>query len=239
MSEDLDVAVSPLRAGEPTGTDWTLEQLCKYGWVPKRIRVSSKFSFRAAADDMSFEHYEDYEFQGDEFSRICAPENWIEVGDGGAGGRWSGFDYDWSEVSSDQQLSANLGRHDRLPIFFAGLGFSDDYYYSGDDSFYPGQGMLTLGGYFEGDIPVTFTDALEIVTKDNAGTDVSFYYDLMSSTNGFEFPFTEWGEFLGDPYGFQFGEGDFIRYEVTEWLSYNGTWDTETGELLVADPWNP
>jgi hypothetical protein len=235
MSENLDVAISPLRACEPTGTDWTLDQLCKYGWVPKVIRVSYKFGFNAAADAYTYDHYEDYEFQGDEISRVCSPEAWEEIGEGGAGDRWDGIAYSEDGVNGSNQFLQGLGRHDSLPIFFQRLAFLDNYTYSGDDEEYPFTGTLLPYSFAGAD---EFADALEIVTKDNTGADVVFPYPLYGTSNGADFPFTE-PEFAGPPYGFIFESGDFIKYEVLEWLSYDGTWDTDTGELLIADPWNP
>ena len=235
MSEDLDVAISPLRACEPTGTDWTLEQLCKYGWVPKKIRVSYKFGFNAAADQYLCDHYEDYELQGDEISRVCSPEAWVEIGEGGAGDRWSGVLYSDGSVGASDQFEFGLGQHDRLPVFFDALRFLDNYFMLDSSGPYPFTGTLLPYSFAGAD---EFTDALEIVTKDNAGVDVSFLYPLYGIHNGGDFPFEE-PEFAGPPYGFIFESGDFIRYEVLEWYSHNGTWDTETGELLVADPWNP
>lgn len=232
MSEDLDVAHSPLRACEPTDTDWTLAQFCKYGWVPKKIRISYKFGFNAAADQYLYDHYEDYEFQGDEISRVCSPEMWEEIGEGGSGDRWDGQEFfDGSGLPNTEQFSRGLGRHDGgFPILFTSLNFSDEYIYDGDGYFFDGSLSTTTSlGADE------FPDALIIVTKDNAGADVTFTYPLYGTHNGGDFPFTK-PEFAGPPYGFQFGEGDVIKYEVLEWLSYNGTWDTETGELL-ADPW--
>jgi hypothetical protein len=235
MSEELDVAISPLRACEPSGTDWTLEQLCKYGWVPKIIRISYKFGFNAAADQYLYDHYEDYEFQGDEISRVCAPESWLEIGEGGSGDRWDGMEFfDGSGVPNTEQFGQGIGRHDDgFPVFFRFLGFSDEYIYDFEGYFF--DGMLNR---YDSPGADEFPDALEIVTKDNAGADVSFFYPLYGTHNGADFPFME-PEFAGPPYGFIFESGDFIKYEVLEWLSYGGVWDTTTGELLAADPWNP
>lgn len=227
MSEQLDVAHSPLRAPERL-LDWTLGEVCKYGWVPKRIKISYKFSLRAPGDVLAYDYWEVYEYQGTEHTRVCMPENWELVDEGGAGEKWFGMD----AAEPSYQFREGLGRHDRLPIFFSGLAFATEYYYSGDDNFYVFEAALQPS---EDPSAEEWPDALEVVTADKDGLPVSRTYPLFATSNGGDFPFTE-PEYIGAPYGFQFEYGDFIKYEVLEWLSYNGTYDTETGALL-ADPW--
>jgi hypothetical protein len=101
----------------------------------------------------------------------------------------------------------------------------------------------------------TRENMLEIVTRDNDGAVKSVFYDMHADISGWpvDNPFPGTGVWADQPedWGFRIDVTSrpfveetiditpYIKVEVLEWYSYNGTWDTETGELLVADPWNP
>ncbi len=258
--EDMGTQFSPTPS-------WQFEEICKLLWAAKKIKVSYRFATASqgtyAGDGGTvYSWYHILENQNLELDLICSStfteiENEPLFDDYGGENKWitTTTDYVLHDSYSYSDVTWGLNQHILpIPLF---SGEATTFYFEDLDPA-PNETIYATIGY--GEPPEesseilyvrTKTDLLEIVTSDNDGNPKSFFYDGWSYLAGGSWPVEhplgpdgDGNPWTGTPadWGFLIDSEDveaFIKVEVLEWYSHNGTWDTETGELLVADPWNP
>jgi hypothetical protein len=247
---------------------WTIPELCKLAWVAKKVKLTYRFAVSDPGNGpgignvMWWHHI--YENQNTARKNVCN-HGFVEISDGPADDDTYLLGSNWFYTSDENSMhgTANgqmLENQGVLPITFYGSFTSGMF----EETPTPEE-TLFLAWMGVGDPPSdeyytnvrTREAMLEIVTRDNAGNPKSVFYDVWAAQQPTAYPYDPWPGYPDDPspwagepadWGFRINDDlylgihditPYIKIEVIEWYPHDGTWDTETGELLVPDPWNP